>query len=363
MSHELIFLIGFILFIGFILALDLGIFGKKKESISLKHAGIMSFLFVSLAIAFYFLLLSFGDYIHNIDSIERLQYIVHKHHHPVKIVPDNLEYSIQLYNQNLAVEFFTGYVVEYALSVDNIFVILLVFTSFNVAKSNYHRVLFWGILGAIVMRFIFIFVGAALINKFEWILYIFGAFLIYSGVKMYLERNNHESIDTHDHPVVKFANKHFKVHNQFAGEKFWIKSEGVWIMTPLFLVLIIVEFTDLIFAVDSIPAIFSVTKDPYIVFFSNIFAIMGLRSMFFLLAGVVDKLRYLKIGLAVLLLFIGIKMLLHSYLEEIGFKTTHSLLIIVGILGISIIASLLNPVKKKDRKLHYDPEKDEHLRH
>jgi len=363
MSHELIFLGGFLLFIGFILALDLGIFSKKKSGVSLKQAGIMSFLFVSLAVVFYFLLLYFGDYIHDITNMEKLEYVIRKHHHPVKVIPGNLEHSIVLYNQNLALEFFTGYVVEYALSVDNIFVILLIFTSFNVAKSNYHRVLFWGILGAVVMRFIFIFVGAALINKFDWILYIFGAFLVYSGIKMYLDRNNHEKIDTHEHPVVKFANKHFKVHNQFAGDKFWIKTDGIWKMTPLFLVLIIVEFTDLIFAVDSIPAIFSVTKDPYIVFFSNIFAILGLRSMFFLLAGVVDKLRYLKIGLAVLLLFIGIKMLLHHYLDEIGFETTHSLLIIVAILAISVIASLLNPVKIKERKLHYDPEKDEHLRH
>lgn len=363
MTHELIFTVGFLLFIAFVLALDLGILGKKKETVSLKQAGIMSFIFVSLAIVFYFLLLSFGDYIHNITSMERLEYIIHKHHHPVKIIPGNFEHSVALYNQNLAVEFFTGYIVEYALSVDNIFVILLVFTSFNVAQNNYHRVLFWGILGAIAMRFVFIFVGAALISKFDWILYIFGAFLIYSGIKMYLERNNTEKIDTKEHPVVKFANKHFKVYDQFVGQHFWVKHQGVWMMTPLFLVLIIVEFTDLIFAVDSIPAIFSVTKDPYIVFFSNIFAILGLRSMFFLLAGVVDKLRYLKIGLAVLLLFIGLKMLFHHYLEDIGFKTTHSLLIIVGILGVSIIASLLNPVKVKQRNLHYDPERDKDSRH
>ena len=363
MSHELIFLVGFLLFIGLILAFDLGVFNKKNTVVSLKQAGIMSFFFVAFAAVFYFLLLSSGNYIHDINSMERLEYIIHKHHHPIKIIPGNLDHSIVLYNQNLALEFFTGYVVEYALSVDNIFVILLVFTSFNVAKSNYHRVLFWGILGAIVMRFVFIFVGAALIDKFGWILYIFGAFLVYSGIKMYLDRNKHEEIDTHAHPVVKFVNKHFKVHNHFVGDKFWVTIQGIKKMTPLFLVLIIVEFTDLIFAVDSIPAIFTVTKDPYIVFFSNIFAILGLRSMFFLLSGVVDKLRYLKIGLAVLLLFIGLKMLLHNYLDNFGFTTMHSLIIIVIILGVSIIASLLNPLKIKERKLHYDPEKDEHLRH
>lgn len=348
MSHELIIMGGFLLFIGLILAFDLGLFSKKKaDSISIKKAGLMSFLMVAFAIGFYFLLRFHGDYIHNIDSFEKLEYIIHKHRHPIKIIPNDLEQSIHLYNQNLAVEFITGYLVEYALSVDNIFVILLIFTSFRVAKENYHRVLFWGILSAVVMRFIFIFVGAALISKFGWILYIFGGFLIYSGIKMFLEKDHQEQIDTHHHPVVKFANKYFKVHNSFVGDKFWVNIDGIKKMTPLLLVLIIIEFTDLIFAVDSIPAIFSVTNDPYIVFFSNIFAIIGLRSMFFLLAGFVDKLRYLKIGLASLLVFIGIKMLTHTYLEEIGFKTFHSLLIIISILAISIIASLVNPIKKE----------------
>jgi tellurite resistance protein TerC len=273
--------------------------------------------------------------------------------------------SLDAYNKNLGMEFLTGYIVEYALSVDNIFVILLIFTSFKVDRNNYHTVLFWGVLGAIVMRFLFIFIGAALISQFGWILYIFGAFLIYTGVKMYLERNNKEEIDIQHHPIVKFANKYFKIHSHFVGDKFFIEMNGVKMMTPLFLVLIIVEFTDLIFAVDSIPAIFSVTHDPYIVFFSNIFAIMGLRSMFFLLSSVVDKLRFLKVGLAVLLVFIGVKMLAHHYLEEIGFKTVHSLLIIVGILGISIIASLLFPGRKQiERKLHpLDEEKKNYPRH
>lgn len=350
MSHELIMMIGFLLFIGFILAFDLGLFSKnKKDTMSVKKAGIMSFLMISFAIGFYFLLKFQGDYIHNIDSIERLQYITQHHKHPIKIFPEDLERSIRIYNDNLAMEFITGYLVEYALSVDNIFVILLVFTSFNVAKENYHRVLFWGILGAVVMRFIFIFVGAALISKFGWILYIFGGFLIYSGIKMFLDRNKDETIDTHEHPVVKFANKYFKIHHSFVGDKFWVAIDGVKKMTPLLLVLIIIEFTDLIFAVDSIPAIFSVTKDPYIVFFSNIFAIIGLRSMFFLLAGYVDKLRYLKIGLACLLVFIGIKMLAHGYLEQIGFKTYHSLIIIVSILVVSVVASLLNPIKEGEK--------------
>lgn len=363
MSNEAIFLLGFLLFIGLVLALDLGLFGKKSGTVSLKQAGVMSFFMVALAVGFYFLIITYGNLLHGINSMDRLQYIIQKHHHPIKVIPNDLAASIEIYNHNLGVEFFTGYVVEYALSVDNIFVIMLIFTSFGVAQKNYHRVLFWGILGAVVMRFIFIFVGAALISKFDWILYIFGGFLVFTGVKMFIDRNKEEDIDPQNHPVVKFANKYFKVYNQFVGSKFWIVIDGVKMITPLFLVLIIVEFTDLIFAVDSIPAIFSVTKDPYIVFFSNIFAIIGLRSMFFLLAGIVDKLRYLKVGLAFLLIYIGAKMLFHSYLEEIGFKTLHSLLIIVFILGTSILASILFPEKKKERKLHYDPEKDDNFRH
>lgn len=352
MSNEIIFLLAFILFIGIILAIDLGLFHKKNQEISLKQAGIMSVFMVVLALAFYFILTKFGYLVHNIDSLEKLQTIINKHHHPIKIIGNDLEANLIRYNKNLGMEFLTGYVVEYALSVDNIFVIMLIFTSFKVDKTNYHPVLFWGILGAILMRFLFIFIGAALIAKFGWILYIFGAFLVYTGVKMYLDRDKKEEIDIEHHPIVKFANKHFNIHHHFVGEKFFVIINGVKKMTPLFLVLIIVEFTDLIFAVDSIPAIFSVTHDPYIVFFSNIFAILGLRSMFFLLANVVDKLRFLKIGLAILLVFIGIKMLAHHYLESMGFQTIHSLIIIVLILGFSIIASLIFPERNaKSRKL------------
>ncbi|UOE39929.1 TerC/Alx family metal homeostasis membrane protein [Chryseobacterium suipulveris] len=363
MSNESIFLLSFILFIVFILALDLGLFGKKSETVSMKQAGLMSFFVVALSVCFYFVLIKFGHYLHGIDSIDKLQQVIQKHHHPVKIIPNDLESSIQLYNQNLGLEYLTGYVVEYALSVDNIFVIVLVFTAFGVAPKNYHRVLFWGILGAIVMRFIFIFVGAALIQKFDWIMYVFGAFLVFTGVKMFFDRNSEEKIDTQNHPVVKFANRYFKVHNHFVGNKFFVTIDGVKKMTPLFLVLLIIEGTDLIFAVDSIPAIFSVTKDPYVVFFSNIFAIIGLRSMFFLLAGILDKFRFLKVGLAALLTFIGLKMLFHHYLDDWGFSTTDSLFIIVGILGLSIGLSLAFPEKKKDRKLRFDPENDDNIRH
>lgn len=346
MSNEILYLSGFLIFIIALLLLDLGIFNKKDAAVSLKQAGLMSVFIILLSLGFYILLTYFGHHIHGIDSMERLQEIVTKHKHPVKIIPGNLEHSLMLYDKNLGLEFLTGYLVEYALSIDNIFVILLVFSGFGVAPRNYHRVLFWGIFGAIVMRFLFIFIGAALIQKFEWIMYVFGAFLVYTGIKMYIERNKDDEIDPQHHPVVKFAQKHFKVHNQFVGNKFFVVIDGIKKMTPLFLVLIIVEFTDLIFAVDSIPAIFSITKDPYIVFFSNIFAIIGLRSMFFLLAGIVNKFRFLKVGLAALLTFIGLKMIFHHYLDDLGFTTSHSLIVIVSILFLSISISLMFPEKK-----------------
>ena len=363
MTNEIVFLLVFLIFIVFILALDLGLLNKKSDVVSMKQAGLMSIFVVALSMCFYLLLITYGHLLHGINSMEKLQQVISSHHHPVKIIPGDLESSIQLYNQNLGLEYLTGYVIEYALSVDNIFVMVLIFSAFGVAQKNYHRVLFWGILGAIVMRFIFIFVGAALIAKFAWIMYVFGAFLVFTGIKMFLDKDNDEKIDTQNHPIVKFANRFFKVHNHFVGNKFFVTIEGVKKVTPLFLVLLIIEATDLIFAIDSIPAIFSVTKDAYVVFFSNIFAIIGLRSMFFILAGIIDKFRFLKIGLAILLTFIGLKMLFHHYLEDWGFSTTHSLIVIVVILGSSIFFSLIFPERKKDRTLKFDPNNDDHLRH
>lgn len=354
MNSEILVLGGFLVFILIVLVIDLNLGKKAGGVVSMKKAGLMSFAVVTLAMCFYFLLINFGHLLHGIDSFEKLQTIAAKHKHPIKIVPNDLALSIDIYNQNLGLEYLTGYIVEYALSVDNIFVMILIFSAFGVAEKNYHRVLFWGILGAIVMRFIFIFVGATLIAKFSWIMYVFGGFLVFTGSKMFLEKEGYEKIDTENHPVVRFANKYFKVHNQFVDQKFFVVVDGVKKMTPLFLVLLIIEATDLIFAVDSIPAIFSVTKDPYIVFFSNIFAIIGLRSMFFLLAGIIDKFRFLKVGLAILLTFIGLKMILHHQLEDWGFKTAHSLFIIVTILATSIVASLLFPEKKDEISLFTD---------
>jgi len=349
MSNELLFIGGFLLFIVLVLALDLGLFSKRDHIISLKQAGIMSFIMVTLALGFYFLLLLEGQELHGIKDFAKLQQIVKAHQHQITLIPGNFEESLKIYNQNLGIEFLTGYVIEYALSVDNIFVIVLIFSAFAVPEKYYHRVLFWGILGAIIMRFIFIFLGAALINEFAWILYVFGAFLIFTGLKMFFSKSEDEKIDTEKHPVVKFASKFFAIHPRYEGNNFFHKVDGKRLLTPLFLVLLIVEFTDLIFAVDSIPAIFAVTKDAYIVFFSNIFAIMGLRSMFFLLVNIIHKFHYLKTGLAFLLTFIGVKMLAHDYLKEWGFTTEHSLLVILFILTASIVASLVFPKKKKHK--------------
>ena len=346
MSNELVFFGGFLIFIVLMLSIDLGLFNKKDHIVSLREAAIMSFVWVSFAIGFYFLLLTEGNQLHGISNFSQLKVLTEAHKHDIKLNPDDFIGSLLAYKQNLAIEYLTGYVIEYALSVDNIFIMVLIFSAFGVNEKYYHRVLFWGIIGAVVMRFMFIFLGASLINKFEWILYVFGAFLVYTGVMMFIKRNQDEQIDPENHKVVRLASRFFAIHPEFVGNKFFIRVNGKRMVTPLFLVLLIVEFTDLIFAVDSIPAIFAVTKDPYIVFFSNIFAILGLRSMFFLLVNIIHKFHYLKVGLSVLLAFIGIKMLAHHWLQEWGFKTSHSLIIIMLILTISIVASLLFPKKR-----------------
>lgn len=347
MSNEVLFFGGFILFIILMLAIDLGLFSKSNKAVSLKQAAIMSAIWVSFALGFYVVLRIWGHELHNIDTWEQLVLITEKHLHNITLNPDDLAASINIYRQNLALEYITGYVVEYALSVDNIFVMVLVFGSFGVNPKYYHKVLVWGIIGAVVLRFLFIFIGAALISKFGWILYVFGFFLVYTGFMMFINRNQEEEIDPKNHGVVKFASKYFSVYPDFVNGNFFHKENGKKYITPLFLVLLVIEFTDVIFAVDSIPAIFAVTKDPYIVFFSNIFAILGLRSMFFLLVNIIHKFHYLKTGLSFLLVFIGAKMLLHNWLHDWGFTTTHSLIIILGILTLSIVASLVFPKKNE----------------
>jgi tellurite resistance protein TerC len=344
-SSELLFFGGFILFVLIILSFDLGVFNKKDKEISFSKAGLWTLLWVSLALSFYVLILFYGERLHGIDSMEKLREVASQYRQHVAIIDGDLEESLRNYRQMIALEYLTGYLLEESLSIDNIFVMMLIFTAFGVEKKYYHRVLFWGILGALVFRFIFIFAGAYLVSRFHWLLYIFGAFLLYTGIKMLLHKEP-EKITPEKHPVVRFASKFFKVWPHFEGNRFFIRRQNTVYITPLFLVLLLIEFTDLIFAFDSIPAIFAVTKDPYIIFFSNIFAILGLRSLFFVLSAVVDKFHFFKLGLSAILIFIGLKMLMENIVHKIGFTIQHSLMVIVGVLALSVLASLLFPKKK-----------------
>jgi tellurite resistance protein TerC len=347
-SNEILFFLGFTAFIVGMLAIDLGVFSKKDHVVAFKEAATWSAVWVLFALGFYVLLDLHGHLIHGIRNYDDLVRVTELYMpNEVKLIPGNYEASLDAYRSNLSLEFITGYLLEYSLSVDNIFVIIMIFTSFGVREKYYKKVLFWGILGALVMRFIFIFVGAALIHEFHWIMYLFGGFLIFTGVRMFFDKGEDEKIDPAKHPVVKLAAKYFKIYPRYVNNHFVVVKKGVRYITPLFLVVLIIEFTDLIFAVDSVPAVFAVTADPYIVFFSNIFAIMGLRSMFFFLSNIVGIFRYLKTGLAFLLVFIGFKMIAHDWLKSIGFETVYSLYVILGILGISIIASVLfKPTEK-----------------
>ncbi len=345
--NEIIFFSAFVSFILLMLFIDLVVVGKKSHVVSFKESITWTLIWVSISLLFYVLIRTHGDWIHGIDSMEKLNYIINIHDHAINIDGLDFESALTVYRNNLSLEYLTGYLIEYALSIDNVFVMILIFIAFGVQQKYYKRVLFWGIIGAIVMRFIFIFLSAALIQKFEWILYLFGLLLIFTGVKMFLTRNKEEKMDADKHPIVKFASKYFAVYPQFVKQHFVVRKKGKNYITPLFIVLLVIEFTDVIFAVDSVPAIFSITKDPYIVFFSNIFAIIGLRSLFFLLSNVMDKFRFLKTGLSVLLTFIGLKMIFNHWLKEIGFTTAHSLYVVLAILVISILASLLIPEKEE----------------
>lgn len=300
--------IGFNLFVLCMLALDLGIFHRKAHVVSIREATIWSVVWITLALVFNLGLYLFWD----------------------QISPTS-EYT----NREASLAFLTGYLIEKSLSVDNIFVFVLIFTFFAVPAAYQHRVLFWGIIGALIMRGTLIAVGATLLKEFHWIIYIFGAFLIFTGIRMALHRT--EEIHPERNPLIKFVRRIIPVTDNYEGDKFFIRRAGKLIATPLFLVLLLVESTDLVFAVDSIPAIFAVTDDPFIVYTSNVFAILGLRSLYFLLAGVVDKFYYLKLGLSVVLVFVGTKMaMVDLYKIPVGV----SLGVIAGILGISVIASL-----------------------
>lgn len=310
MGISIYFWIGFHLFIFFMLALDLGIFHKKTHKVPVKEAMAWSGIWITLALLFNLLILLF-------------------------IYPD------PVLGKTKALEFLTGYVIEYSLSVDNIFVFILIFSYFKVDDRYQHKVLFWGILGALVMRASFIFAGVALINRFHWIVILFGGFLVFTGIRMLFQKET--AVDPDKNSIVRFFRKFLPVTNSFHEDRLFIKQNRRLHATPLFLVLVIIETSDLIFAVDSIPAILAISKDTFIVYTSNIFAILGLRSLYFAVAGIMGYFRYLKIGLAFVLTFVGLKMLLAFFNFEI--PVILSLIIIISILVIAILSSVI--IKKK----------------
>jgi len=297
-ATSLWFYIGFTAFVLAMLALDLGVFHRKAHVVTPKEAGMWVGIWMTLALLF-----AAGIYVWS--------------------------------GANNALLFLTGYLIEQSLSVDNIFVIVMIFSYFRVPKKYEHRVLFWGILGALVMRAIFIGFGSLLIQKVSWILYVFGAFLIFTGTRMALRRE--DEFDEHN-VILRLARRYLRVSNEYDGQRFFTVQNGKRLATPLLPVLLVVEVTDLIFAVDSIPAIFAVTTDAFLVYTSNIFAILGLRSMYFLLSGIVHRFVYLQYGLSVILVFVGLKMIAGDFVHV---PTPVSLGVIVLALGVSIAASLL----------------------
>lgn len=291
--------IGFHLLIFAMLALDLGVFHRKAHAISIREALIWSVVWIVLALIF-----NAGIYLWR--------------------------------GPETALEFLTGYLIEKSLSVDNLFVFVLIFTSLSVPPTSQHRVLFWGILGALVMRGTLILIGTALLEEFHWIIYLFGAFLIFTGIKMAL----HREVEVHpeENPLIKLARRFLPMTSQYEGDRFFTRRAGRLMATPLVLALLIVESTDLVFAVDSIPAIFAVTLDPFIVYTSNVFAILGLRSLYFVLAGAVGKFYYLKFGLSVVLTFVGVKMVLADFYK---IPIAVSFLVVALVLMVAIVASLM----------------------
>jgi tellurite resistance protein TerC len=347
--EEILFFAAFLVIIIALLFVDIAVFNKKSHEVRFREAVGWSVFWIVLAVLFYFFIYYKADWLHGIQTTADIQFRIEKYNHPINISGLSYPEALALYRHNLSLEYITGYLIEKSLSVDNLFVIMMIFFSFGVSKKLYRRVLLWGILGAIVMRFIFIFGSSVIIQKFEWFLYFFGALLVYTGIKMFIERKQEEKpIDVSKHPIVKFASKHFRVFPRYVNKRFLIRKDRKFYFTPLFLVLLVIEFSDVIFATDSIPAIFSITQDPYIIFFSNIFAILGLRALFFLVLKIIDKFHYLKHGLSILLTFIGLKLLFNHWLKEWGFTTAYSLYIVLGILVISVLISILYPKQENN---------------
>lgn len=331
--------VGFCSFILVMLAIDLGVFNRKPHEISYRNAAIWSGVWITLALIFFGLLLG----------------------------PLGWELFGAARHQK-ALEFITGYLIELSLSVDNLFVFLLIFSYFKVPPKYQHRVLYWGVLGALVMRVSMILVGTELIQRFHWIIYLLGAFLVYTGIQML--RGGETELEPDKQPIIRFITRHVPVVRYYERRKFFTKVDGKRVGTLLFLVLVVVEVTDLVFAVDSIPAIFGVTTDRFIVYTSNVFAILGLRTFYFLLAGVVERFHYLKLGLGIVLGFIGLKMLLPvitrilaAGFQGLGFSRAGNVIgqfaeipiaIALGFVGFvlvaSVAASLIWPVKTGDEE-------------
>ncbi len=308
---------GFIACVLFFLALDLGVFHRSAHVVRFKEAIGWTALWVTLSF-------TFGIFI------------------APAIIPG--------WERPDTIEFVTGYVIELSLSMDNVFVIALIFTYFRVPLQFQHRVLFWGIMGALVMRGVMIAAGAAIIKQFSWTLYLFGVFLVFTGIRMLFVSD--EGVHPEKNPVFRLAKKMFPVTTEFHGQKFTLREAGRLVLTPLALVLVMIETTDLIFALDSIPAIFAITTKPFIVFTSNVFAILGLRSLYFVLAGAIDYFRYLKVGLSMVLIFIGVKMLLAPHGEEthwfqVKISSNVSLIVVAAIIVISVIASVVAGRREK----------------
>ena len=303
----LIFWILFNLFVAVMLALDLGVFHRRAHTIKFREALVWTGIWIVLAVGF-----------------AVLMYFWH--------------------GRTATLEFVTGYVIELSLSVDNLFVFLVIFRFFNVSAANQHKVLFWGILGALVMRALFILLGVGLIQRFEWIIYLFGAFLVFTGFKFLRE----ETADVHPerNPLLKAIRRWIPVTPDYVGGKFFVRDPGLY-ATPLFIVLLVIETTDILFAVDSVPAILAITLNAFIVYTSNVFAILGLRSMYFALAGMMDIFHFLHYGLAAVLIFIGGKMLASHYYT---IPTEWALAIVGGLLGLSVLASVLFPKKALHQK-------------
>lgn len=304
MEHSLTLWVIFNLFIFLMLLVDLYVFNRKPHEITIKESLVWTAIWIAQALVF-----GVGVYYYMGSAT--------------------------------ALDYYTGYLIEKSLSVDNIFVFLLVFSYFGVPPKYQHKVLFWGIFGALVMRFVFIFAGVALINEFHWIIYIFGAFLIFTGVKLALEKD--KEIHPERNPVLKLVRRLVPVTKEYHGEKFFIRKMGRTIATPMFIVLVVIETTDLVFAVDSIPAILAITTDEFIVYSSNAFAILGLRALYFALSGVMRLFHYLHYGLSLILIFVGIKMLMADFYH---IPTPYALGFIVLTLSASIVFSILFPKEK-----------------